>query len=181
MKNPFLKAEWRKLIMVNYEIEPEILEKYLPYGTQLDSWNGKHYISVVGFQFLNTEVKGIRIPFHINFEQANLRFYVKRRINDEVKHGVVFIKEIVQKPLVTAVARGVFNENYCNMPMKHDVIKSNGSIEVNYGWKNNGKWSTIAVEADSKGQSTIPNSVDHFIVEHYWGYIQIDNKSSYEF
>ncbi len=75
---PFLTAEWRHLAMLNYEIDPVILRPFVPSGTELDSWNGKTYVSIVGFLFLKTRVRGLAIPFHQNFEEINLRFYVRR-------------------------------------------------------------------------------------------------------
>ena len=120
MKNPFLHTEWRKLIVVNYEVNPVVLQPYLPFGTLLDSWNGKYFVSVVGFKFLNTKVKGIKFPFHSDFEQVNLRFYVKRVINGQVKKGVVFIKEIIDKTIVMVMAKLFYKENYVQYPMKHD-------------------------------------------------------------
>ncbi|WP_317233059.1 MULTISPECIES: DUF2071 domain-containing protein [Pontibacter] len=74
----FLKAEWRKLAIANYEVDSSLLAAYLPYGTELDLWNGKCYVSLVGFMFINTKLLNFKIPFHINFEEVNLRFYVKR-------------------------------------------------------------------------------------------------------
>ena len=115
MKSTFLHTEWRKLIMVNYEVNPAVLKPYLPYGTELDSWNGKYYVSVVGFKFLNTKVKGIKFPFHVNFEQVNLRFYVKRTVNGEVKKGVVFIKEIIDKTIVKFMARTLTKKTMFNI------------------------------------------------------------------
>ena len=106
MKDIFLKAEWRNLIMVNYCIDADILKPYIPYKTELDLWNNKCYISLVGFMFLNTKVKGLKIPFHTNFEEVNLRFYVKYKEDNIWKRGVVFIKEIVPKPALTFRRRG---------------------------------------------------------------------------
>ena len=100
----FLTAEWRKLAIVNYEVNPEILEKYLPNGVELDFWDGKCLISVVGFMFLNTQLLGISVPFHRNFEEVNLRFYVKKWENQQWKRGVVFIKEIVPKKALSIIA-----------------------------------------------------------------------------
>lgn len=98
MKSAFLTAQWRNLVMINYAIDPSVLLKYLPRGTEPDSRAGRHYISLVGFQFLSTRVKGIRIPWHENFEEVNLRFYVKRKIGDDYRRGVVFISELVRNP-----------------------------------------------------------------------------------
>ena len=38
-------------------------------------------MSVVGFMFADTRIRGIAIPFHRTFEEVNLRFYVKRSVD----------------------------------------------------------------------------------------------------
>src|SRR5689334_6454239 len=100
----FLTAEWRNLAMLNYEIEPAVLQPFVPEGTELGSWQGRTYISVVGFQFLRTRVWGVPIPFHRNFEEVNLRFYVRRKAPEGWRRGVVFIKEIVPRAAIAFVA-----------------------------------------------------------------------------
>ena len=79
---PFLTAEWRKLLVINYEVDAEVLLPYLPVGTELDLFEEKCYVSLIGFMFLNTKVKGISAPGLRNFEEVNLRFYVKRKVNN---------------------------------------------------------------------------------------------------
>ena len=108
----FLRAEWRKLAIANYAVERSVLEKYVPAGTELDLWNDNCYVSLVGFMFVNTRLLGIKIPAHSDFEEVNLRFYVKRFEKGAWKRGVVFIKEIVPKPALTLVANTIYNENY---------------------------------------------------------------------
>ena len=181
MKNPFLHTEWRKLIMVNYEVNPEILKPYLPFGTELDSWNGKHYVSVVGFKFLNTKVMGLKFPFHVNFEQVNLRFYVKRKVGNEIRHGVVFIKEIIDKSIVKFIARMLYKENYVQQPMKHSWQEEANHFNIKYAWKLNDKWNSIAVKTKKVLVDTLKDSQERFIAEHYWGNIQIKKNKSYEF
>src|SRR4051812_26995609 len=121
-QDKFLTAEWRKLIIANYPIDPELLLPYLPKGTELDFFEGTCYVSLVGFMFLNTKVLGIPIPFHKNFEEFNLRFYEKRKTADGWKRGVVFIKEIVPKPAIAYTAKLVYREPYVSMPMKNEII-----------------------------------------------------------
>src|SRR5262245_20887686 len=108
----FLTADWRYLVMINYEVDPEILHPYIPGGTELDQWQGRTFVSVVGFLFLRTRVLGLTIPFHHNFEEVNLRFYVRRRAIEGWRRGVVFIREIVPRWAIAAVAREFYNENY---------------------------------------------------------------------
>lgn len=80
LKRPFLTAEWRWLAMLNYEVPPEILEPWLPRGVELDSWQDRTLVSLVGFRFLDTRVMGVAIPGHRNFDEVNLRFYVRRKM-----------------------------------------------------------------------------------------------------
>ena len=133
----FPTAEWRKLAIINYEVNPEILEKYLPNGVELDFWDGKCLISVVGFMFLTTQLLGISVPFHRNFEEVNLRFYVKKWENQQWKRGVVFIKEIVPKKALSFIANTFYKEHYETLPMKHLISESTEEITVEYSWGEN--------------------------------------------
>lgn len=177
----FLKAQWRKLAIANYEIDPSLLSSYLPYGTEPDLWQGKCYVSLVGFMFLNTRLLGLKIPFHVNFEEVNLRFYVKRFENNTWKRGVVFIKEIVPRPALTFIANGVYHENYVTLPMKHSWMETDSERLVEYNWKINGKWQGFQVKAGKTAYPIAANSEAEFITEHYWGYAKVSNALTNEY
>lgn len=180
-KSVFLRAEWRKLVMANYEVDPKILDSYIPNGTELDIWESRCYVSLVGFMFLNTRVLGIPIPFHRNFEEFNLRFYVRYKEEGEWKRGVVFIKELVPKAAITFVANTLYQEHYQTLPMRHDWGSAGETQQVRYEWKLNGKWDGIWVEAEKKGRPLVEGSEAQFITEHYWGYTKISNDTTYEY
>lgn len=181
MKKKFLTAEWRKLVLVNYKVDPNILLKYLPKHTELDLWRNDCYVSLVGFMFVNTRVKGCKLPNHINFEEVNLRFYVKHENNDEVKRGVVFIKEIVPKSIITRVANAVYKEHYQTCEMQHDWESSNDNLQVSYEWKNQGNWNGIKVEASPAASPFEKGSEADFITEHYWGYTKVSDTKTNEY
>ncbi|HVZ37992.1 MAG TPA: DUF2071 domain-containing protein [Candidatus Kapabacteria bacterium] len=169
----FLSAEWRSLAMLNYCIDPEVLLPLVPRGTELDTWGNRHYVSMVGFLFLKTKVLGIPIPFHRNFEEVNLRFYVRRKGPEGWRRGVVFVKEIVPRHAIAAVARLVYNEQYVAMPMRHRVelapeTETPGLVE--YGWRFNGTWNGIHAGTTGGPQPLVAGSEEEFITEHYWGY-----------
>lgn len=176
----FLQAEWRKLIMANYAIDKGILEKYLPKGTEIDLWNDVCYVSLVGFMFMDTKMLGLKFPFHINFEEVNLRFYVKYKDHGSWKRGVVFIKEIVPKPALTFVANTVYKEHYETLPMKHAWADIDNMISVEYKWKKK-SWNTLKVVADNNPIEILANSEEAFITEHYWGYTQISDQITSEY
>ena len=131
----FLSAEWRKLAFANYEVEPALLLKYLPKGTELDLWNGRCYVSLVGFMFKNVRLLGVPVPFHTEFEEVNLRFYVRHKSDGEWRRGVVFVSELVPKIAVAFVANTVYREHYETVPMRH-VWKNDGITQtIEYDWK----------------------------------------------
>lgn len=174
----FLTAEWRNLILANYEVNPEVLRPHLPPHTELDSWRGRCFASLVGFMFCNTRVLGLKIPFHINFEEVNLRFYVRHQASDgDWRRGVVFIKEIVPKPAITFVANTLYGENYQTLPMRHNW-RQEPDLQVNYDWKYRGAWNRLAVAAAATPNEMAAGSEEEFIAEHYWGYAKINDRKT---
>jgi len=177
----FLTAHWKNLIMANYIIDPKHLEKYIPKGTELDFWNGNCYVSLVGFMFKKTKVLGIRIPKHTDFEEVNLRFYVKRFESGEWKRGVVFIKEIVPKRAITFVANTFYNENYTTLAMTHKNELEAEIRTVSYHWENQKKTNFIEVNAYDFSTTIDTDSEAEFITEHYFGYTKYNENTTYEY
>lgn len=177
----FLKAEWRKLAIANYVVDKSILMDYLPPGTVLDPWNGIHYLSLVGFMFKNTKVLGLKIPFHVNFEEVNLRFYVRRKSGNDWKRGVVFIKEIVPKHAITFVANKLYKEHYETRAMKHAWLNTETGRTISYEWAIDSKWQKFTVKSEQREQKIEEGSETEFITEHYWGYTKIDEKRTTEY
>jgi len=139
------------------------------------------YVSLVGFMFLNTKLLGIKIPFHTNFEEVNLRFYVRFKENNEWKRGVVFIKEIVPKPALTLVANTIYGEHYQTMKMKHQWEELAKERIVEYQWKYKSKWQKFKVIADLNPSKISKGSEAEFITEHYWGYTKINPQKTFEY
>jgi len=162
----FLTAEWRHLAMLNFDIDAAVLAPLVPAGTELDQFNGRTIVSLVGFLFLNTRVLGVPVPFHRDFEEVNLRFYVRRKADDEWRRAVVFVKELVPRRAIAAVARAVYGENYLAVPMSHSVEPG----RVMYNWQLNGAENSILVTFHGDPSAVEIGSEAEFITEHYWGY-----------
>jgi hypothetical protein len=176
----FLTAEWRNLVMLNYSIPPRLLEKYLPAGTELDLLEGVHYVSLVGFQFLQTRIKGMRIPFHSDFEEVNLRFYVRRKMGNKIRRGVVFLSEIVPKPLIAFVANNLYHEKYTARKMRCQVYGRTG-LTAEYAWKEKNRWNQIRFHTMHEASPVMAGSVEEFITEHNWGYNRINAQRTTEY
>jgi len=178
-RDEFLTAEWKNLVMLNYAVDPGLLAGYVPRGTELDSFEGKTYISLIGFEFNRTRVLGFSIPFHQNFEEVNVRFFVRR--GD--RKGVVFIKELVPRRAIAAVARLAFNENYQRVAMGHRIdLRADGDVaRADFNWRAGRE--RCAMMLETQGASFLPEhgSESQFITEHYWGYAAQPNGGAKEY
>jgi len=152
--------------MASFEIDPSALAPYIPSGTTLDAFDGRYFVSLVGFRFLSTRVRGVGIPFHRDFDEVNLRFYVRRQHPEGSRRGVVFIKEIVPRRAIAWVANVVYDENYVALPMRHELSDE----RVRYGWKFGPRWSHVEMSLRDELYLPEADSEEAFITEHYWGY-----------
>ncbi len=180
MGNAFLRANWENLIMANYEIEPSALAPYLPKGVELDFYNNKTYVSLVGFMFKNTRLFGVPIPFFGSFEEINLRFYVKKVENRKIKKGVVFINETVPFKIVALLANKLYKEHYISIPTRNSIDITEHK-KIKYEWKVNDKWNSIAVQSDIKKYKIEQSTIEEFIFERYFGFTKLSDNSTQEY
>jgi uncharacterized protein YqjF (DUF2071 family) len=169
----FLTAEWRNLVMLNFTVEPSLLEPLVPRGTAQDFWRDSAFVSLVGFLFANTRILGVAVPAHRTFEEVNLRFYVRRDVGGETRRGVTFIRELVPRRAIALTARLTYNEPYLALPMRHDFgpLRPDGvPSRVEYGWRARSGWAHLACSLSSTSRAAAPRSQEEFITEHYWGY-----------
>ena len=169
--------------MLNYEVPPSLLRPLVPFGTELDTWEGATIASMVGFRFLDTRVMGIPVPGHRDFDEVNLRFYVHRRGEDgHWRRGVVFVREFVPRRAIACVARRFYNEPYAAVPMRHELQMANAADgqpgRAAYAWRLGEKWHRLEVSTRGRPALPVPTSEAAFISEHYWGYtVQRDGGS----
>lgn len=184
-ERPFLTASWSHLAMLNYAVDPAILQPHVPAGTRLDYFQGRAYASMVGFLYSDTRVMGMAIPLHRSFEEVNLRFYVRRLGPEGWRRGVVFIKEIVPRRAVALVARVLYEEKFVALPMRHAFAVCEGDPQtarrVEFGWRFAGQWQRLAVETTGTAAPVAPGSEEQFITEHDWGYTARRNGMTSEY
>ncbi len=178
---PLLRAEWRDLVVLNFEIDPQILSARLPAGTELDLWQDKAYVSVVAFHFCDTTILGIPMPYHSNFEEINLRFYVRRKVDGEWRRGVSFVKELVPRRIIATAARFLYNENYYSVTMNHVTDLTAAGGRISYSWSEVGITHEINAQVGGGLIELQSGSEAEFILEHYWGYTRQRNGKTLEY
>ena len=174
---PFLTADWRHLVMVNYEVGPDVLRPWLPAGVELDIWEGKPLASIVAFEFLDTRVLGVGIPGHRDFHEVNLRFYVRRRINGGWRRGVVFVEELVPRRAIAWTARILCGERYRASRMNGKVWRGpcerglpDWTTHVRYWWWVNRSYQSVYAECDGEPDLAARDSQAAFVTDLGWGY-----------
>jgi Uncharacterized conserved protein len=181
---PFLTAEWRNVVMLNFAVDAKLLAPLVPAGTELDHWRGLTLVSLVGFLFADTRLLGVPVPWHRTFEEVNLRFYVRRHTPTEVRRAVVFIRELVPRPAVAITARLTYNEPYRALPMRHAFAgrrSDGGPAQVSYGWRAATEWTTLGATVSGDGRVPATESQEAFVTEHYWGYTRQRDGSTIEY
>jgi uncharacterized protein YqjF (DUF2071 family) len=159
--------------MLNFVVDPKIVAPLLPPGTEIDFENGETFLSVVGFLFLDTRLLGLPVPLHRDFEEVNLRFYVRKKSADTWRRGVVFVRELVPRRAIALVARTFYGENYVALPMKHEIEHVDLKVNVEYSWRRGRTWESLKMSARGEAQSMSAGSHAEFITEHYWGYTRV--------
>ncbi len=169
--------------MWNVPVDPKLLAPHVPPATELDLWNGEALISVVGFRFLDTRIKGWAIPWHRHFSEINLRFYVRRKAEEGWRRGVVFLKEIVDRPAVAWVANTLYHENYVTRCLRttHEPPTATTPGRFAYGFHEPDGWVDLAAEIRGEPRAFIPGEEAEFIAEHYWGYVRTPTGGTLEY
>lgn len=177
---PFLTARWEQLVLLNYPCPRHLLEPLVPSGTELDAFEGVTLVSLVGFLFADTRLMGVPVPFHRTFEEVNLRFYVRLPGPDR-RRAVVFIRELVPRRAIAAVARLVYNEPYLAVPMRHRWNLTPDGGEVAYGWTHAGRDFELGARVAGPAAPLERGSEAEFITKHYWGYTRQRDGSTLEY
>lgn len=167
-RKPFLTARWANLALFNFAVEPALIAHRVPRGFSPDLWEGRAYVSVVAFQFLDTRVMGLPWPGFINFPEVNLRTYVKA---PDGRRGVVFEREYVPSRIVGLVARLAYNEPYSAAAMTMHVERDGSTLKARYTMGRAASLANIEVDADPTPLDPAPEgTIEHHFKEHQWGF-----------
>jgi uncharacterized protein len=181
MARSFLTARWEHLLFINFEVDPALVAPWVPRGTELDRLDGRTLVSLVGFRFLDTRLLGLPVPGHRDFDEVNLRAYVRRRVDGQWRRGVVFVRELVPRAAIAWTARLAYNEPYRSVPMRHRIDWGADGGSLSYAWRQAGAWQSLGAIARGPAVPIDPDSHTGFITEHYFGYCRQRNGSTVEY
>jgi uncharacterized protein YqjF (DUF2071 family) len=97
----------------------------------------------------------------VRFPEINLRFYIRH----EGVRGVCFIRELVPRPAITLVARGLYNEPYRTTRMSEELLPPAG-VRHRFG---PGLRQRVEARANPEGAVPDPASAEYWLTHHDLG------------
>ena len=162
-----MTQQWQDLLFAHWAYEPDVVQRLLPSGVELDTFEGKAYVGLVPFNMRNLRLRGLPpIPTTSNFGEVNVRTYVTSR----GRSAVWFFSLDTQKLLPTLVARTAFKLPYCYGTTSVTLTGvGEGAIltsNVARKWPHHSS-SAIAVRI---GESVQPGPLENFLTSR-WGLV----------
>jgi uncharacterized protein YqjF (DUF2071 family) len=160
-RSPVMFQRWLDLLFLHWMIDPESVQRTLPRGLSVDTYNGMAWIGIVPFGM--TDVRPVMLPVvSSNFLELNLRTYV---IDRHGASGVWFYSLDANHPFAVWMARLFFGLPYLHAKMK--VERRNE--EIQYSAQRNSSPSVQEYcfrPSDDLGEAQI-GSLEFFLIERY--------------
>lgn len=173
LKHRILFQEWCNLLFLHWKYSKEAIQKRLPKGLYVDTFEGDAYLTVVPFFIKNLRLGVLPpLPFLSNFTEINVRTYV---YDDKGTPGVYFFSLDINSLIVTQFASKFFHLPYQNS--KLTSIITDEKIHISGG--RNTKM-TISMDIypslNSEFICAEPFSLDFFLLERYLLFTSKDNQ-----
>lgn len=148
--------EWNNSVFLHFEIPYELLIDLIPNDLELDSFNGKYYVSLVAFTMNELYPKNLfPLGYISNFHEINIRTYV----NKDNKSGVFFINIEAEKILSSFIAKILSKLPYTKSQIKRKL--------KNYKSLHNKKKLALDISYDIHDGQITKNDLDIWLLERY--------------
>jgi uncharacterized protein YqjF (DUF2071 family) len=108
----FMLHTWQNLLFLHWRVEPERIQRRLPRGLYVDTYDGAAYVGVVPFFMRNIRLRGTpALPWLSNFLELNVRTYVHDATGAP---GIWFYSLDCNQPLAVWGAR-----TFYHLPYRH--------------------------------------------------------------
>lgn len=155
---------WEQLLFLHWKMDPAQIQKTLPEGLTVDTYDGHAWVAVVPFF-----MRGIRprflpsVPGISDFLELNLRTYVH---DAQGRPGVWFYSLDCHQALAVWIARTFFHLPYQRARMSQSVSPDGG---VTYTSQRLGQdhTATFRYRLSQETREAEPGSLDFFLTERY--------------
>lgn len=158
---------WQRLLFLHWRMESAVLQKRLPPGLFLDTFDGAAWVGIVPFFMRNVRIRGLPpIPTTVHFLELNLRTYVHDAAG---LPGVWFFSLDAASRLAVWGARCWFGLPYHAAAMSATVEEATGRVD--YHSRRRGTPADAASHFTyapaGKLREAAPDSLEFFLIERY--------------
>ncbi len=161
-----MRMRWHDLLFAHWSFEPEAVQRLLPAGLRVDTWQGRAYVGVVPFRMSDVAPRGLPgLPGLSAFPELNVRTYV----TVEDKPGVWFFSLDAHQRLAVRVARRWFHLPYMDARM-HCRRDPSGWVEYASMRTHRGEPSAdLKARYRPRGEIfwSEPDSLEHWLTARY--------------
>lgn len=165
-RRPSLTARWSNLILLTYPVDEGLVRPWLPRDVEPDLVDGRAQVSLIAFDFVDTRVRGRRIPGFVDFPEINFRTYVRQ--GD--RRGVAVLRELVPSPLAAAIGRLRFNEPFRSAQMESRTASLGDELVVEHRWRWKDGRHFVRVTADQNSDAAPLEGPVHDLLGRRWAF-----------
>jgi uncharacterized protein YqjF (DUF2071 family) len=159
-----MKQDWAHLLFLHWKIDPDVIQKTLPAGLSVDTYDGTAYLGIV--PFFMEEVRPCYCPVVPGlswFQELNFRTYVH---DEHGRPGVWFYALDCNQWLAVKIARRLFHLPYQHAQM--ESYKDEGTL--NYISRRKGCDQSQVFKYPAKlnhSETAKPGTLEFFLLERY--------------
>ena len=175
---PVMLQGWKNLSYVHWAYPPEVVQRRLPPGLEVDAFDGFAWVGLVAFQMERIRPpRGPAVPYLGTFPETNVRTYVKGR---DARSGVWFDSLDINRLLPVAVARRAYGLPYMWSKMRIVTDPRVVTYETERRWPGPRRaTSTLVIR---RGEPLAPSQVDpltQFLTARWGLYTQLGSRLAY--
>lgn len=165
-----MRQSWQSLLFAHWRVDPERIQRTLPAGLHVDTFDGSAYVGVVPFFMRNIRPWWSPcIPGLSNFLELNVRTYVHDAAG---RSGVWFYSLDCNQPIAVWGARKFYHLPYYHADMSD---RRAGRVEqaepetIIYASKRSRTWlgCDVRYTLGREPREAVPGSLDFFLIERY--------------
>ena len=172
-----MRQDWRDLLFLHWRVSPEAVQKLLPPGLRVDTFDGEAFLGLVPFTMRNVRpVWFPAVPWLSHFHECNVRTYVVSEKDNVL--GVWFFSLDAANPVAVALARGIWKLPYFRADIKL-TRGQNGAID--YVCHRTGPEPLpadclISYTPTGTIKPAVTGTLEHFLAERYVLYAYANEK-----
>ena len=116
VRRPVMLQGWHTLASIHWRYEPAVVQRLLPEGFEVDTFDGAAWVGVLPFHMRRIRVPGLpALGRFSTFPETNVRTYL---VDPEGRRGVWFMSLDVTRLAPALVARATYRLPYCWATMR---------------------------------------------------------------